>query len=369
MQMLRDHTQELKDRQTLRTTARILHCLEHEDDLPASAAQYVLTRTKWTDKDQIHRALMASVPGQTQAGDSSLVGARFNDLLAYIRPRMVIGQLKGLRRAGFDDALTAQSGFTSASWTGEGKPTPFSKPAFSRLATPLGRLKVSVMVAEDLELVRSATPDSEMAISTELAGACIARLDADFCDPGSAAIAGVRPASIANGAPAFASTGSTALLIDADLGRLIESLLARGSTLEFAHWVVHPITAAFLARLRNANGDYAYPDVTVLGGMLMGLPVVVSGSMPHVGSPSTTSIILLDAARIWIAQDDAMELSTSKAASVQFLDNPTNDIVSPTATTMVSAFQTNTVILRGTITANWKISDPGFCAVLNNVVD
>jgi HK97 family phage major capsid protein len=274
-----------------------------------------------------------------------------------------------LRRTGFNAALTTMTGGTSAGWVGEGKSAPFSKAAFSRLATPLGRLKLDVMCAEDAELVRSSDPDAELTIATDFAAAIIAARDAAFIDPAETAIAGVRPASVTNGAPAFASSGSTAALLDADLGRIIESLIAHGSNLEFACWVLHPITALFLARLLNTNGDRAYPGLSVQGGILLGLPAIVSGSVPHVGSPSATSICLLDAARIWLAEDPAMELALSKSAAVQFLDNPTNDITTPTPTNVVSAFQSDSVILRGTQTCNWKIADPGFAAVLNNVAD
>jgi len=369
VERLHDYTQDVKDRQALRTTARIFTCLLHGDGEPAGAAEFAQTRRTWADRDQIHRIFLAAVTGQTQAGDSSLVGVRVNDLLSFIRPLTIVGRLRGLRRVGFDAALTAMTGGTSASWVGEGKPVPLSKATFSRLATPLGRLKIAVMAAEDAELLRAADPDGEITIATDFAGACIAAADAAFIDASSGAIAGARPAAVTNGSPAFSSGGSTALLIDADLGKLIESLLARGSTLEFAHWIVHPITAAFLARLRNVNGDYAFPGVTVLGGVLMGLPVIVSASVPHIGSPSVTAIYLVDAARIWLAQDAAMELSLSKVAAVEFQDAPSNNITTPTATTLVSAFQTNSVILRGTQTCNWKIADPGFASVLNNFVD
>ena len=358
-----------KNRQTMRTVARAFKCLVVAQSDISAAAMVARAHREWADHPQLERAFMAAVTGMTTSTDSSLVGVEINDLLGVVRPLTVVGRLQGLRRVPFSAALTAMSGGTSAGWVGEGKPAPVVKPQFSRLATPLGVLKNVALCVEDVELVRSADPDSELTISQDFVGALVGVLDSSFIDPQSAAVAGVRPASVTNGAPAFASSGSTALLVDADLGRLVESLLARGSTLQFAHWVMHPITAAFLARLRNVNGDYAFPDVTVLGGTLMGLPVIVSASVPHVGSPSSTSIVLLDASRIWFAEDNAVELSISRSAAIQMLDNPTDDITTPTATTLVSMFQTGTVALRGTQARNWKIADPGFAAVLNNVVD
>lgn len=367
--MLRDYTQELKDRQACREAARIAQCLALADNNPAEAAQIALRRG-WDNGAQIHRALMAAVPGQTTSGDTGFIGVHSNNLLGVVRPRTIIGRMPAVQRVPFDGALTAMSGGVTSAWVGEGAPAPLSKSTFARLASPLGRLKNVAIAVESKELVRSGASDSQVTIGRNFAGACVAAADTAFIDPTSAAVANVRPASVTYGAPAFASGGSTALLIDADLGQLVESLLANGSTLEEAVWVIHPITAAFLARLRNVNGDYAYPGVTVLGGVLMGLPVIVSASVPHGGSPSIASIALVDASRIWLAEDDVMELAISEAGALEMLDNPTNDAAAGTpATTMVSLFQTNSIALRGTRTMNWKIADAGFAAVLNGLAD
>lgn len=43
----------------------------------------------------------------------------------------------------------------------------------------------------------------------------------------------------------------------------------------------------------------------------------------------------------------------STEASLQMLDNPTNDSVTPTATSLVSMFQTNSVAFRAERTINW----------------
>ena len=226
------------------------------------------------------------------------------------------------------------------------------------------------MAVVDMELARSSDPGAEEMITNDMRAACIASSDQSFLDPSLGAIANLRPASVTYGSPQFSSGGSTALQILADLGKLIESLIARGSTLQFAVWILHPITAAFLSRLTNANGDASFPNVSVLGGTLLGLPIIVSASLPgHVGSPSTSQITLLDAARVWVAQDPQMELTISRHGTIEMLDNPTNSSLTPTATTMVSMFQANSVALRAIRTINWKISDPGFAAVLTGVAD
>jgi len=369
MERLADYTQSLKDRQARRTIARTFTCLARANGVPEMAANYARSRRDWADVEQIIRPLMAAVPGHTTSSDPALIGVLSNDVMSVVRPLTILGRLP-VRVTSFSAALTYMNGGTSSAWVGEGQAVPVSRASFSRLATPLDRLQNVAFSVEDLELVKTADPAAEMVIAQDFVTACVAGIDTSFIDPQSAAIAGIRPASVTNGAPAFASSGSTAALFDADFGRMIESLLARGSTLQAAYWVMHPITVLFLARLLNVNGDRAYPLLSVrTGGELLGLPVIVSASVPHVGSPPSTSIYLVDAERIWVAQDPTVELSISQRGAVQMLDNPTGSIAPPTATTLVSLFQTNSVALRGTRTINWKIADPGFACVLNNVVD
>jgi len=335
------------------------------DALPFLAARGARSRGAY-------EAMMAAVTGGTTADNPGLAtGPTSNDLILAVRQREIIGRLTERRTIPLDlTALTYMSSGVSASWVGEGKPAPLSKGAFTRLATPLTRLKAVAMWVVDAELARSADPAADATLARDAIGAIVNQTDLDFTDPSNAGIAGVKPASITNGAPAFASGGSTALLIDADLGKLQESLIARGSDLQAAYWIMHSITAAFLSRVRNANGDSAYPNISVRGGMLLGLPVIVSGAVQHGGSPSTSSLILIDASKLWVGEDPAgIEFDASKNASIQMLDNPTNDIVTPTATTLVSMWQTDSIAMRGSRSINWKLANPGFCAVLNNLID
>jgi hypothetical protein len=371
MERLHDYTQELKHKQALRTTARIFKCLVHGQNDPSAAAGFAMSAAArhWADREQVHRVFMTAIGAMTTSSDGSFVGITVNDLLPVVRPMTIVGRLQGLRRVPFSAALSAMSGGTSGGWIGEGKPAPVSKLAFTRLASPLGILKTVALCVEDIELLRSSDPDSELTVSQDFVGALIQVLDSSFIDPASASIAGVRPSSVTNSAPAFGSTGSTAAAVEGDLVKLVESLLSRGSTLQFAVWVIHPVTATFLARLRTTNGDRVFEDVSVVGGMLLGLPVIVSASTPHIGSPSTASIVLLDASRVWYAEDSTMQLSISRSAAIQMADNPSNDSAVPTATTLTSMFQTGTVALRATQARNWRIADSGFCSVLNNLID
>lgn len=367
MHQLRDYTEQLQTRQSLLTLARIFQCLTLTKNDPYAAAELVQNRgnKKWSDKTQIEMVLRAAVSGQSATVDSSLIPINGLDLMNVIRPLSIVDRLPGVIRVPFDTAVTTTLAGTSSSWVGEGKPAPVSKMQFSRIGT-LPRRKIATFAVVMKELILSASVDAQLTVSRDFIRACVVARDASFID-GSAAIAGVRPASIVSGAPAFAGTGVTVAAIDADLGRVVDQLIARGSTLEFAAWVMHPLSAAFLARLRTTNGEFAYEDITPLGGMLMGLPVLTSSSVPHVGSPQSSSIALIDGSRVWLASDDVVEIDTSEESTLEQLDNPSNDVMTPTPTTSTSMFETNAIALRGNQNLNFAVAESGAVAVLNEL--
>lgn len=368
MEQLRDYTQELKNRGTLLSLARIFQCLTITKNDPYAAAELVQNRgnKKWSDKTQIEMVLRAAVTAQTAVVDSSLIPIVGLNVLGLIRALSIVDRLPGVVRAPFNVAAVTTLQGTSSSWVGEGKPAPVSKMQFSKIGA-LTRLKVSTLSIETKELILSAAVDAQFTVARDFVRACAIARDSAFIDLGNAGQANVKPASITYGAPAFASTGATVAACDANLGLLIDSLIAHGSTLEFAAWVMHPLSAAFLARLRTTNGDFAYEDITPLGGMLLGLPVLTSSSVPHVGSPQSSSIALVDGSRIWLAQDDTVEVDASEEATFQQADNATNDVVTPTPTTSTSMFQTEGVALRGNQTINWAAAESGAVAVLNEL--
>lgn len=96
----------------------------------------------------------------------------------------------------------------------------------------------------------------------------------------------------------------------------------------------------------------------------MGLPLVASDSAPADSSGGLIGII--DQDRIVLAGATEASLEVSREASIQMLDNPTNNSVTPTATTMVSLWQTNSVGLLAKITVNWRAA-PNSAAYLVGV--
>jgi hypothetical protein len=105
-------------------------------------------------------------------------------------------------------------------------------------------------------------------------------LDVQFISPAVAAVADVSPGSITNGITAVQSSVSTATQIAADLvdARQRDGRLQRAVPRTLR--IMRASDAAKLAAKRDTAGGAAFPDVTVRGGMLLGIPVIVSTSVP-----------------------------------------------------------------------------------------
>jgi hypothetical protein len=99
----------------------------------------------------------------------------------------------------------------------------------------------------------------------------------------------------------------------------------------------------------NANGTPLFPNVGPLGGFIAGVPVLISPA-------AANRVILFDQARIarW---DGGLELETSTECDVEFLTNPTNNSATATHTTVTSAFQCNTSVLRFIRHVSWLAID------------
>jgi HK97 family phage major capsid protein len=159
------------------------------------------------------------------------------------------------------------------------------------------------------------------------------------------------------------SSGSALANIDADLDYIINALVLAGSDLQWAHLIMLPRTALYLARLRGTGGDLAYPGLSVKGGNLFGIPVVVSAAIPGSGSPSASIIGLVDAGQILVADDNGGTVEVGRQAALQMVD----DMQSPEANTLVSMFQTDSVAYKTTRFINWEKCRTGMAQYISGV--
>lgn len=274
--------------------------------------------------------------------------------LDYLRPQTIIGQMSGISPVPFNIRYGIQNGGSTVAWVGQGAPKPVSKLSFT--SGSLGFAKAAGIVVITQELARFSSPSAELKVRDDLTKQMIYFLDQQFIDPGVAAVANVSPASILNGASnvrqAAAAWTSMANVLT-DVKALLTTFAANEISLQGAYWIMTPDAALSLSMLMTAGGEnFAFPDISVNGGTFLKIPVIVSNAVPH--STSAGSIVaLVKASEIYLADDGGVAIDTSTEASLNMDSAPTNNSATPTATTLVSMFQTNSIAIRCERIINW----------------
>lgn len=279
----------------------------------------------------------------------------FADFVEFLRPMTIVGKfgtngIPSLRRIPFRVGLVGQTSGGTAYWVGEGAAKPLTKFDFER--THLDPVKIASIAVATQELLRDSSPSADALIRDGLIAAARERMDTDFVDPAKAASAGISPASITNGVTPITASGTTADDLRADIKAVMAQFLAARNAPTSGVWIMDSITALGISLMRNALGTSPeFPGLTVNGGSLEGLPAIVSDYVPR--DSSGGALILVNAQDIYFADDGDFAVDMSTEASLQMDSAPTMNSTTPTATSTVSMFQTNSVAFRVERTLNW----------------
>jgi len=317
----------------------------------------------------------AEVPaGSTQSGSwaEDLVGdttSAFADFVSFLRPMTILGKfgtngIPSLRRVPFRVPLISQTAGGEGYWVGEGKAKPLTSFDFAR--TTLEPLKVANIAVLTDEVIRDSSPSAEAIVRDQLAEALKARLDIDFINPAKTASAGVSPASITNGAPHAAASGTgDADDVRADIRSLLNEYIAANNPPTTGVLVMRSDTALALSMMVNALGQSEFNGIGMNGGMLLGIPVITSEHVP------AGVVAMINASDVYLADEGGIRLDMSREASVEMLDSSlTGDsigVVPGTAASTVSLWQTNSVGFLAERTINWARRRTSAVAYLTGV--
>ncbi|MBI4291312.1 MAG: phage major capsid protein [Betaproteobacteria bacterium] len=314
---------------------------------------------RWLDTTpQVIEVLKAAVAGgdTTTSGWASQLVYQQNlagEFIELLRPLTIIGKLSGLTRVPFNVRMSGQDSGSTAYWVGQGKPVPVSKGNY--LEVTLGIAKAAGLVVLTEELVRSSEPSAELLMRNDLTKAIATFLDVQFVDPTYAEVTNISPASITNGVTPVTPTGTASANLRADVQTLFGTWIDANLDPTGGVWIMSPTRALAISLMLNALGQPVFPTITMQGGFFFGLPVVVSNSANIAGSPASGDmIILVNAPEVLLADDGQVTIDASREASIEMLDNPTNDAAAGTPTSMVSMFQTNSVAIKAVRFINWK---------------
>lgn len=279
-----------------------------------------------------------------------------NEFVEYLRPQIIIGKMSGFRRVPFNVRYPTQTSGSTVGWVGQGAAKPVSALVFS--SGSLGFAKAAGIVVVTQELARFSSPSAELLIRDDLGSQMIQFLDTQFIDPSVAAVANVSPASVLNGATnvkqATAVWSSYANVV-ADVAPFLATFAANDISMDGTmYWVMTPATALALSMVLFTGGNsFAFADLNIGGGTFFGIPVIVSNSVPH--STSAGAILaLVKASEVFLADDGAVAIDVSQEASLQMDGAPTQSSATPTASQVVSLWQTNSIGIRAERVINWQ---------------
>src|SRR5690606_22792523 len=161
------------------------------------------------------------------------------------------------------------------------------------------------------------------------------------------------PAGLRNGVAPITLTGDGSVAgVRCDIAQFLKELVGDNLSVSGSFWIMSEATAINLSLATNEVGAPACPGVTAHGCSLAGLPVFTSqlGADEAEGSV----VMLVKGDEIFLGDEDGIEVSISDQASIQMDDAPTQSSVTPTATTSVSMFQTNSVAFLVERFLNWQ---------------
>jgi HK97 family phage major capsid protein len=333
-----------------------------------------IAETQYRDNPRILTVLKAAVDAGTTTDATwagNLVDYRnfTGDFIEYLRPKTIIGRfgqgdVPALRRIPFKVKILGQTSAGDGYWVGEGKPKPLTKTSFAPIYLDFAKVATIAVLTD--ELVRFSNPSAERLVRDEIARALIARMDTDFIDPTKAATSHVSPASITHGLTAITSSGNDAAAIRSDVRALLEPFLAANISPSTGVFIMSETTALALSLMTNTFGQPEFPGLTLRGGTFCGYPVITS-QYAAMGSPLAHLVIFLNAGDIYIADDGGVTIDSSREASLEMSDAPTQDATAGTGASLVSLWQNNLLGLRAERYINWVKRRDGAVAYIDDV--
>ena len=261
-----------------------------------------------------------------------------NEFIELLRPATILGKIPGLRNVPFNTKVPTQTAGGTYGWVGEAKPKPVTKLAFS--STSLDISKAAGIIVLTKELVMLSNPSAEALVRADMIAGIAQFLDSQFIDPAVAAVAGVNPASITNGAPTAAATTNPL----ADIMGLINHFATNNIAVNGVTFIMSAANALSLSFRTNLDGSPEFPGVSINGGNYKGLTFVTSQA-------AGTNVIALQPALVLYADDGGVTIDASEQASLQMDSAPASP--ADATTVYVSLWQTNTIGLRAERFINW----------------
>jgi hypothetical protein len=294
----------------------------------------------------------AAVPGMVRPPwDANLPTSLAVAFATFLGALTLIGRfgrdgVPALQRAVFDKPMIvgSRSG-QNVRFVKQGDAKPAKAKALARLM--IHRAKVANISVFDQELFRLAAPGSIDFLRDELAQELAPGLDRLFVDESLAATED-SPAGITHGIAPLSSTGNAA----EDLKALVAAFVSGGGSLAGAVVLISSANAVALSLPTGFDGVVRYPALTASGGILGGLPCLASDAVGD-------RVILVDTSRTFLADEGEADVAVATQAAVELDDAPSGSVATgspeaPSATQLVSLWQTNSIGIRVERLMRWE---------------
>jgi HK97 family phage major capsid protein len=302
--------------------------------LDGETPAWVIAQKRWGDSARtvvdILRAAVAG--GGTGSGEwgAELVAADAQyrgDFIDYLYNKTVYDRLP-LRQVPAHVTIKGQDGQGTGYWVGESKGIPATTLDFNSVT--LTPLKVAALAVISNDLIRYSDPAAEGLVRDGLVNASSQRVDSTFFST-AAAVSGVSPAGILNGATLVPSDGTDAESLRNDIRSLYAGFLTAKNATDLA-LIMTPGLAKAISLMTNAFSQQEFPGLNANGGSLLG-DTVYTGD--NVGA---AQMILLKPSDIYRIGDTGFEVSISREATIEQATDPTGATDTPVA---MANFPTN----------------------------
>jgi len=257
-----------------------------------------------------------------------------------VDPVIVGAEISALRHSGIFAAMWADNALqraprrtrilaTSGNATGwirnQGKPAPLSQMEIE--GSGIDEIQAAALIAVSREVADSMSPAATNLISRNLRIALNGAMDSEF-------LARLVDSAVYQ----FDSSGNDADAARADIIELFDSVHAHAA--QKLYFIMRPTTVRHAMFLMDYNGNPALPGLSVDGGQIKGVPVLISDAVGE------GEVWLVDAGGI-CANLGEVEIRQARHASIEMLDeNLQQSGVAPVqAASMVSLWQTNAIAI------------------------
>jgi HK97 family phage major capsid protein/HK97 family phage prohead protease len=298
--------------------------------------------------------------------DDLVYAENLNQFIEYLRPKTIMGRVEGFSRVPFNIRVAGFDSGTTAYWVGQGKAIPVSKPGTTNVSLAIA--KAAGLVSVTKELARLSTPSAEMLVRDELTKALVYLLDDSFINPNNGGITNEKPASMTYGVTPTTASGTTYAAFRTDVQALFETFFDNHIDTMNGVWIMSHSLALKLSMMVDSNDRVVHPNLTPMGGTMLGYKAIVSQVAQIAGSPQYNDVLIfLCPSEVFLADDGQAQFSVSDQASIELLDNPTNlSTGGTTATSVVSMYQTESVAIKAVRFVNWTKKRSQACAWIQN---